>query len=147
MYYSLIFVNFQAQILGMKYPKYIYLMYGTYESQWWTIEDEVLTGLDLELNCSPEDRVEVLEFSLAALHISSSDSGAVRFQFGFTEENSFIITCKFLQECELQNLFYYQCFDAVFAVALALNKTFGGNQLLVVNVWLLYYTPSLLSQN
>ena len=63
----------------MKYPKYIYLTYGAYESRWWTVEDEMLTDLDLELNCSPEDRAEVLEFSLAALHISSSDSGAVRF--------------------------------------------------------------------
>ena len=62
----------------MKYPKHIYLTYGTYESQWWTIEDE--TFHDVGLNCSPEDRAEVLEFSLAALHVSSpSDSaGAVR---------------------------------------------------------------------
>lgn len=64
----------------MKYPKHIYLTYGTYEFRWWTVEDDILT--DLGLNCSPEDRAEVLEFSLAALHISSSSSdstGAVRF--------------------------------------------------------------------
>ena len=79
----------------MKYPQYVFLTYGTYETQWWTINDEALT--DYELKCSPEERAETLEFSLAALHFSSvsnnmsftigeSDSRAVRFLFGFTSD-------------------------------------------------------------
>ena len=80
----------------MKYPQYVFLTYGTYESQWWTMEDEAIA--DDELKCSPEERAEVLEFSLASLHFSSvpnnmsftigeSDSRAVRFLFGFTRDN------------------------------------------------------------
>ena len=53
----------QAHRLGMKYPKYLFLTYGSYESQWWTLEDD--EKLD---DCSPKDRAEVLQFSLAALH-------------------------------------------------------------------------------
>ena len=79
----------------MKYPQYVFLTYGTYESQWWTMEDEALT--DDERKCSPEERAEVLEFSLAALQFSSfpsnmsstkgeSDSRAVRFLFGFVKD-------------------------------------------------------------
>ena len=72
----------------MKYPQYVFLTYGTYEPQWWTINDETFT--DDKLKCNPEERAEVLEFSLATLHFSSvsdnvastmeeSDSRAVRF--------------------------------------------------------------------
>lgn len=44
----------------MKYPKYVFLTYGSYsDSQWWTKE---------EVQCSPEDIAEALLFSLAVLH-------------------------------------------------------------------------------
>ena len=47
----------------MKYPKYLFLTYGSYESHWWTIQDD-----NSLMGCSPEERAEVLQFSLAALH-------------------------------------------------------------------------------
>ena len=45
----------------MRYPKHLFLTYGSYQPHWWTIEDK-----EEELNCSVEDRAEVLQFSLAA---------------------------------------------------------------------------------
>ena len=47
----------------MKYPKHLFLTYGSYESYWWTRED----GLSHYSNCTPRDRAEVLQFSFAAL--------------------------------------------------------------------------------
>lgn len=49
----------------MKYPQYLFLTYGSYESQWWASQ------MDEPINCSPEDRAEVLQFSFAALHFPS----------------------------------------------------------------------------
>ena len=56
----------------MKYPKHLFLTYGSYESQWWIVED-----VKEELNCSTEDRAKVLEFSLATLHFPSSRTVSV----------------------------------------------------------------------
>ena len=53
----------QAHRLGLKYPKHLFIMYGSYETNWWATKDDGLV-----LDCSPEDRAEVLEYSLAALH-------------------------------------------------------------------------------
>ena len=47
----------------MKYPKYVFLTYGSYEFQWWATQNH-----KVEHRCSPEDIAEVLQFSLAALH-------------------------------------------------------------------------------
>lgn len=47
----------------MKYPKHLFLTYGSYESYWWTRED----GLSHHSNCTPRDIAEVLQFSFAAL--------------------------------------------------------------------------------
>ena len=52
----------------MKYPQYLFLTYGSYESQWWAAQ------MDEEVNCNPQDRAEVLQFSLAALHFPSFSS-------------------------------------------------------------------------
>ena len=58
----------QAYQLGYKYPKYLFLTYGSYESQWWaSYNDEVL--------CTPTELAEVLQFSLAALHFPSRLDG------------------------------------------------------------------------
>ena len=55
----------------MKYPQYLFLTYGSYESQWWALQiDEEVEPI----NCSPEDRAEVLQFSFAALHFPSFSS-------------------------------------------------------------------------
>ena len=53
----------QAQKLGMKYPKYMFLTYGSYESRWWANQSN-----DADDTCSPDDIAEVLQFSLAVLH-------------------------------------------------------------------------------
>jgi hypothetical protein len=61
----------------MRYPKHLFLTYGTYESQWWAVEDDE-SFIKEELNCSAEDRAKVLEFSLAALHFEIPSSRTVR---------------------------------------------------------------------
>ena len=53
----------QAHRLGLKYPKHLFIMYGSYETNWWATKEDALV-----LDCSPEDRAEVLTYSLAALH-------------------------------------------------------------------------------
>lgn len=67
----------QAHKLGMRYPKHLFLTYGTYESQWWTLEND--GSVEGELRCNAEDRAKVLEFSLAAavLHYPSSRTASV----------------------------------------------------------------------
>ena len=60
----------------MRYPKHLFLTYGTYESQWWAVEDN-RSYVEEEFNCSAEDRATVLEFSLAALHFEISVSASV----------------------------------------------------------------------
>ena len=57
---------FQAHELGMKYPKHLFLTYGTYESQWWIPPDDE----DVHHLCTPEDRARVLKNSFAALHFN-----------------------------------------------------------------------------
>lgn len=52
----------------MKYPQYLFLTYGSYESQWWAAQMDEEVDL---INCNPQDRAEVLQFSLAALHFPS----------------------------------------------------------------------------
>ena len=42
-------------------------MYGTYETHWWAKVDD-------DINCSPEDIAEVLQYSLAAMQYSPSDN-------------------------------------------------------------------------
>ena len=67
----------QAHKLGMRYPKHLFLTYGTYESQWWTLEND--GSVEGGLSCNAEDRAKVLEFSLAAavLHYPSSRTASV----------------------------------------------------------------------
>ena len=67
---------FKAHKLGMRYPKHLFLIYGTYESQWWAVEDDK-SFVEEELNCNAEDRATVLEFSLAALHFEIPSSKTV----------------------------------------------------------------------
>ena len=50
----------------MKYPKHLFLTYGTYESKWWIPPDDE----DVHHLCTPEDRARVLEYSFAALHFN-----------------------------------------------------------------------------
>ena len=54
----------------MKYPKYLFITYCLYESQWWATETDDEGVPDL-MKCRPEDRAEVLQYSFAALHFPS----------------------------------------------------------------------------
>ena len=51
----------QAYQLGLKYPKHLFLTYGSYESHWWATNDS-------QVECTPTEIADVLQFSLAALH-------------------------------------------------------------------------------
>ena len=52
----------------MKYPKYLFLTYGSYESKWWIAPlDE-----DVYHQCTPEQRAEVLQYSLAVRQLQDS---------------------------------------------------------------------------
>lgn len=100
-------------------------MYGDYESRWWSIhdDDDSLNGDSILLNCSPKERAEVLQYSLAALHFHSQRASV-----------PLLLTCtfpNFVDERKRDNYytefgFHDQCYDAVFALALALNKTIEG---------------------
>ena len=50
--------------MGFKYPKYLFLTYGSYESHWWATNDS-------QIKCTPMEMAKVLQFSLAALHFPS----------------------------------------------------------------------------
>ena len=60
---SLMLVILQAYKHNIKYPKYLFVTYGTYETQWWSVED-----VETPLQCTAEQRAMVLQFSLVALH-------------------------------------------------------------------------------
>ena len=91
----------------MKYPKHLFLTYGSYESQWWSREDSV------EDLCSPVDRAKVLEFSLAALHYPPSVEPA-----------------QHLAKSHDDFEFDYPCRDAVWSLALALDATIEGKAII-----------------
>ena len=54
----------------MKYPKYLFITYCLYESQWWATETDDEDVPDM-MKCRPEDRADVLQYSFAALHFPS----------------------------------------------------------------------------
>lgn len=89
----------------MKYPKHLFLTFGSYESQWWTREDRFTE----KLNCTARDRAEVLQFSFAASHHPSLP-GDVRYSYVVSKHREA----------------YINCYDATFVLALALNKTIAG---------------------
>lgn len=49
--------------MGIRYPKYVFLTYGTYETYWWSTYSD-------SIECSPEDIADVLKYSLAATHFN-----------------------------------------------------------------------------
>lgn len=111
----------QAYRRGMKYPKYVFLMYGTYEPQWWTMENEASVG------CSVQERAEVLEFSLAAAHFPSASLHEINGSENVKVFQNLIdkrrkLSLGYYPEYEI----YHQCYDATIALALAINKTIAG---------------------
>ena len=127
----------------MRYPKHLFLTYGTYESQWWAVED-YKSFVEEELNCSAEDRAKVLDFSLAALHFEIPSFRTVSACTLALIILLFLCTV-WLEQVVEQRVhplvgsaspydFYYQCFDAVLALAMSLNKTIGGTVCFVVAI-------------
>lgn len=54
----------QAYQRGFKYPKYLFLTYGSHEMYWWATNDN-------RIKCAPKEMAEALQYSLAALHFPS----------------------------------------------------------------------------
>ena len=96
-------LHIQAYTLGLKYPRHLFLTYGSYESQWWSVEDSS------DDQCSPNDRAEVLQFSLAALHYP-------------LPKEALLSAVKVDTDFE----FGRSCRDAAWTLAFALNKTIEG---------------------
>ena len=59
MFLSLTHAILQAYNEGLRYPKYLFLLYGWYEQNWWMKDPGDM------LNCTKEERETVLEYSLA----------------------------------------------------------------------------------
>ena len=57
----------QAHRLGMQYPKYVFLTYGTYEQQWWISQSN-----HSDNECSSDDIAYTLQYSLAVTHFNTS---------------------------------------------------------------------------
>ena len=53
--------------MGMRYPKYMFLTYGTYEPQWWMSQ-----GNHSEDECTSDDLAHTLQYSLAVSHFNTS---------------------------------------------------------------------------
>ena len=103
-------------MLGLKYPRHLFLTYGSYESQWWLVDDKY------EDQCSPKDRAEVLQFSLAALHYP-------------LPKESLLTANKVDTDFE----FGRSCRDGVWTLAIALNNTIKGSY------YILYGCPYVVS--
>lgn len=112
----------------MRYPKYVFLTYGTYDPLWWTLSEEV-AGTSSE--CTRENIAEVLEYQLAALHYPSSsfygnssqtsgDNGTVAPLILLDDRRNHLYTQRG------ESKFHHQCYDATLVLALALNKTISG---------------------
>ena len=53
--------------MGMRYLKYVFLTYGTYEPQWWMSQ-----GNHSEDECTSDDLAHTLQYSLAVSHFNTS---------------------------------------------------------------------------
>ena len=73
----------------MRFPKYVFLTYGIYGSQWWLSQSN-----PYDEECSSDDIAHALEFSLAVSYFHTLMG---------------------------EKIFYNTCYDATWALALALN--------------------------
>ena len=94
-------------------------MYGDYEAQWWSIQDDDIE--DGSINCSPEERAEVLQYSLAALHFPSPYENASLDLMSISSTANFVEKRRNSYHTEFE--FYHQCYDAALALAFTLNQT------------------------
>ena len=116
----------QAYRQGLKYPQYVFLMYGTYEPQWWAKQEDKGS-----VRCGADELAEVLEFSLAALHFPSEsipenisgemESDRVKMFQNMVDKRR-KPTFSYYTDIE----FYHQCYDATIALAIALDRTIQG---------------------
>ena len=117
----------KAYKLGKRYLRHVFLTCGNYEAQWWSTQDD--TTEDGSIRCSPEERAVVLQYSLAAFHFPSPQKSASldqMFNSSTTEVQHFVEARKNGYHNDLE--YYHQCYDAVLALVLALDKTIEGSQ-------------------
>lgn len=121
----------KAYRLGKRYPRHLFLTYGNYEAQWWSTQDE--NREDVSVRCSSEERAEVLQYSLAALHFPSPYENAP-FDLLMANTTSDKVQ-KFVNDrrnhYHTEFEFYHQCYDATLALALALHETIEGRIIII----------------
>ena len=132
-YKTLDYIYLQAYKSGLRYPRYVFLTYGTYEPRWWEVPGE---EFGTSSGCNSHNVAKTLEFSLAATHFPSQPF-PVNTSFESEPEQEILRLSDdqrnhsyhfpFSADAEL----YHQCYDATLTLALALNKTIAaGLQLL-----------------
>ena len=117
--------------MGKRYPKHVFLTYGNYEAQWWSIRDDNTEEEDSSVTgCSPKERAEVLQYSLAALHYPSPYVNNASFDLKLNSNLSSAKAQRLIEErrdgYHNEFEFYHQCYDAALALALALSRTLEG---------------------
>ena len=66
----------QAFEHNIRYPQYIFLFYGWYDSEWWVgteKEQELLRNTSMYSDCTVEQRASVVPYSLAPLQAEFLD--------------------------------------------------------------------------
>lgn len=76
----------------MRYPKCVFLTYGTHNSEWWISQSN-----QIDDECDSDDIAHTLEFSLAVSYFHTFSG---------------------------ENMFYNTCYDAIWALAQALDGVF-----------------------
>lgn len=124
----------KAHWLGKKYPRHVFLTYGNYEAQWWSIQDDYTEEDGSVIECSPEERAEILQYSLAALHYPypyvNNASLDLKLNSSSAKVQQFIERRRHSYHSGFE--FYHQCYDAALALALALNKTLEGRIIIII---------------
>ena len=93
----------QAFKSNIKYPKYEFIFVSNHDSDWWVASPQD----DLHYGCSSEQRAQVLNYSLAFLQTP--------FYVGYDSER--------IHQFKFTDIWHaWCCYDAVWTLALALNK-------------------------
>ena len=145
----------KANRMGMRYPKYVFLTYGTYEPQWWMSQ-----GNHSEDECTSDDLAHTLQYSLAVSHFNTSMFNSILYhachdavyslayalkrliQNGSSDAMSLIVGDKTRSQCRYSS-----------SISLLINEqlrytNFTGNSVSIINlllIWLcmrgLYHPP------
>ena len=92
----------QAFEHGIRYPQYMFLFYGWYESNWWVGTEEeqnILRNMSAFSGCTAEQRASVVPYSLAPLQAEFLQD-----QNESTIISSGIVSCKSLAIIMMHNI-------------------------------------------